>query len=43
MNTDDLMSCGNCGLFFDVNIVKKEKSAFSSIYYICPLCKNKNH
>lgn len=43
IDTDDIMSCRNCGVFFDANIVKKERTGFGSMYFIYPVCKNKNH
>jgi rubredoxin len=43
MDTDDIMSCEKCGVFFDVNIVKKRKGTCSGTYFICPICKHENY
>lgn len=45
MDTDDIMSCKRCGVFFDVTVVEVERDVYDydSRLFICPVCKHKNH
>ena len=45
VDTEDLESCSNCGVFYDICKVKIKKNSEDydrSITYICPVCKTEN-
>lgn len=41
VDLESLYVCGECGIIFDKDKVKKKDDEYGTDYYICPSCKKK--